>query len=351
MGGSQYQARMLIDHLVAQEKYEIYYLARSTCEAFMPDGYAIRRIAEPKGIRRYGEFLDAPDLLRILKEISPEIIYQRVGCGYTGITAYYAKKNNKRCVWHVAHDREVMPLNVRLARNLVFRYVDKKFLEYGLRNVNAIITQTQQQADYLWKYYGRKEDAIIPNAHPFPGENMKKGKAIRVVWVANLKPWKHPEIFIRLARDLQQMDQVKFTMIGKPLGNPAWCKKIQEEADKAANLEYLGEQTQEAVNKLLAEAHIFVNTSEHEGFANTFIQAWLRKVPVLSLSVNPDGIFDEQHIGIHAGTYENLKHKLIQLIDDETLISGMGEKAQNYASEQFSVKNMEQLERIIMGTL
>ena len=32
-----------------------------------------------------------------------------------------------------------------------------------------------------------------------------------------------------------------------------------------------------------------VNTSDYEGFSNTFIQAWMRRVPIASLHVDPDG--------------------------------------------------------------
>jgi glycosyltransferase involved in cell wall biosynthesis len=72
------------------------------------------------------------------------------------------------------------------------------------------------------------------------------------------------------------------------------------------NLEYLGEKSQDEVNELLARAHIYVNTSLFEGFANTFIQAWMRDVAVVSLHVNPDGVFDREGVGIHAGSEDEL---------------------------------------------
>ena len=56
------------------------------------------------------------------------------------------------------------------------------------------------------------------------------------------------------------------------------------------------------MNRLLARSHIFVNTSTHEGFPNTFIQSWLREVVVVSLQVDPDQVLERQQVGIAAGS-------------------------------------------------
>ena len=349
MGGSQYQAKMLLEYLAAKDSYDIYYLARLVSDQSSSQDYCLRRIAVPVGVRKYGEFMDTFDLLKMLKEISPDIIYQRVGCAYTGITAFYAKNNNKRCVWHVAHDMEVIPFDRRFTRNIVFRFINKKFLEYGLRNASEVITQTQQQADYLHQYYNRKAGAVIPNYHPFPSEKIKKNEVITIVWIANLKPWKRPELFIRLAKEFLKIENVEFIMIGKPMGSVEWCDEICRQSSQVKNLRYLGEKSQDYVNRTLSGAHIFVNTSEQEGFANTFIQSWLRKVPVVSLSVNPDGVFDKHLVGFHAGNFDNLIKCVHDLVVNENLRNSLGEYAQRYAKENYSQRNLEKLARITLN--
>ena len=113
------------------------------------------------------------------------------------------------------------------------------------------------------------------------------------------------------------------------------------------NLEYVGEKSQEEVNELLAHAHVYVNTSQFEGFANTFIQAWMRDVAVVSLRVNPDGVFDREGVGIHAGSEEELARAVRSLIADASLRSGYVLRGQRYAARSHSMQNVQRLIQII----
>jgi len=347
MGGSQYQAKFFIESLASINKYEIYYLARRVDPTFKPYDYRIIQIADPRGVRRFGESFDAPRLINLLRNIKPDIIYQRVGCGYTGIAAHYARRNDCKMIWHVAHDMEVLPFERTYSHNIIFRYLEKKVLEYGIVHADDILVQTLQQGQFLQKNYGRKATAVIPNVQPLPEEKIIKTAPLKVVWIANLKPWKQPEFFIRLARDLHKYKDVHFTMIGRPPDETHWREALMQEISKLDNLKYLGGCTQEVVNHNLARAHIFVNTSIQEGFANTFIQAWMRKVPVVSLNVNPDGVFNNRSIGLFSGSYEKLKQDVIRLIEEPDLRERMGEHAQAYAFDKHSIGNFKKMIELI----
>lgn len=128
---------------------------------------------------------------------------------------------------------------------------------------------------------------------------------------------------------------------------PDWQRSLENEINEIENLVYLGARPIEKINSILAEAHIFVNTSLYEGFANTFIQAWMRKVPVVSLNCNPDGVFERHKIGFFSGTYEKMLERVVELVRKPALRDAMGERAQAYAFEKHSENNIAKLVEIL----
>jgi glycosyltransferase involved in cell wall biosynthesis len=350
MAGAEYQIKRLIDKLLPTERFEIHYLARLYAADFRAEGYQISRIADPTGIRRYGYFFDTFRLLNLLRGIRPDVIYQRVGCAYTGIAAYYAGKTGCRMVWHIARDDDVLPVQSGTFLGKPHHYAEKKFLEYGIRSSRTIIAQTYQQAEYLKTYYGRVPTEVIRNFHPLPEEEIRKTDPVKIVWISALKPMKQPEYFIRLARDLDKLgERVECSMVGAPAHwSPDWQSSLEKSMKQVRCLTYLGERSMGEVNSLLARAHILVNTSLFEGLPNTFIQAWMRKVPVVSLNVDPDGLLHEHGMGFFAGTYEKLLEGVLQLAKSPELRRKMGERAQAHAFDNFSEKNIDSLLRVLL---
>jgi len=345
-GGSEYQLKLLLEILAARGLFDITYLARDVNPSFSSPEYSIICVSYKYRIRRYSFLFDARNLLSALNSIRPEVILQRVGCAYTGIAAYYAKNNSCKMIWFVANDSDVCPSPGKFSLNYIFRFLDKKALEYGIKHADYIITQTGNEADLLFRYYGRTANAIVSNFHPLPQENIEKGRQIEIVWVANMKPKKQPEVFLRIAKDLQSIKGVRFIMIGNAYKNE-WSNNLLRKIAAVENLEYLGKRSLDEVNEVLAKAHIFVNTSRIEGFPNTFIQAWMRKVPVVSLNINPDNVIDDKGIGFFSKTYEQLVKHIMILINNTRLRDEMGERAQAFAFDNFSMKNAEKIIRFL----
>ena len=89
---------------------------------------------------------------------------------------------------------------------------------HGFKHTNTIIAQTKYQADLLNENYHRAA-IVIPNAHPVPPCYFNKSsKHITILWVANWKPVKQPEIFVKLARKLAGRKNLRFVMLGRNAG-------------------------------------------------------------------------------------------------------------------------------------
>jgi len=253
MGGAQYQAARLIEALIASGQFDIYYVTRNVEPSYKPEGYTVINIRKPFGPLKKGYlFLDALPLLKALNEIKPDVIYTRIGCAYTGIAAYYTERNHCKLVWHVSSDANTMPDKLRLSRDIIPRFIDRKIFEYGITHATRIIAQTKSQAKQLKNNFGREVTEVIANFHPIPKEKIAKGNPIKVVWVANLKKLKQPEIFIRLAKDFISIPNLEFIMIGAMQETPHWKADITSLIRSANNLKYLGFTSQDKVNAILA---------------------------------------------------------------------------------------------------
>jgi glycosyltransferase involved in cell wall biosynthesis len=350
-GGAQYQAEQIVQRL-AEEDVRLVYLARRIDPAFKPKGYLLEGISAgiPRWLTLLGHLAYAPRLYEMLRRHKPDVIYQRVGGSYTGVAAFYARRYGARFVWHVAHDHDVTP--GRLAHEgatLSFlRYIEKWLLEYGLRRADVIIAQTQEQRRRIEHYYGRLDAIVVPNFHPAPTERIDKSGMRQVLWVANFKKWKRPEAFVGLAEKLRRLENVRFVMIGKPSNDKQWQSSLQDRIANTNALTYLGEVSQEIVNEYLAKSHLFVNTSEVEGFANTFIQAWLRQVPVVSLDADPDGVLGREGVGVACRSEERLRKAVEELLRNDMLRTEMGLRAQAYATAHHSTSNLDRLVQILL---
>jgi glycosyltransferase involved in cell wall biosynthesis len=349
-GGAEYQLTLLIEALRQKARHEIFFLAHHLAKANVPPGCTVRRIGHSERAPRFGYVTDFVPLYGALRRIAPQVIYQRVGCGYTGICAWYARRHNSRMIWHVAHDTDVMPESLDAGRNLLRQMLEKRSIEYGIRNADRIVVQTSDQAQLLEEHYGRRADQVVPNFQGGAGETIDKSGVLTVVWIANLKPWKQPEVFLRLAQSLRDLPTVHFVMVGEaPVDarSARWLRGLLAEIDGLPNLEFIGRRTLQEVNALLARAHVFVNTSVREGFPNTFIQSWLREAVVVSLQVNPDQVLDRERVGICAGGEAELQLAVRRLLLDSALREQYGKRARVYAQSRHSLRNAEILVALI----
>jgi glycosyltransferase involved in cell wall biosynthesis len=346
MGGSQYQAKVLIEYLLKHYDVDIAYLTTHHDPNFKPQGYRIVPFSEPRGIRRFGLFFDAFRLYNALRKERPHAILQVVACAHTGIAAFYAKLHGCRMIWRVSSDRSVEPETAPWWQ--VHKHIERAFLEYGIRNAQLVLAQSQYQQEALARHMGCTNVRVLRNFHPTaPDCEHRTGGETRIVWIANLKPLKNPGAFVRLARRFDYRNDVRFVMVGQALGNDPWTREQLAEIAATPNVEYLGGRTQEEVNVLLEGSSLLVNTSDYEGFSNTFIQAWMRRVPIASLHVDPDGLLSRGGLGVVSHTEEQLYRQVTALINSPEKRAEIGARARAYALAHHTESNIEEIARLL----
>jgi glycosyltransferase involved in cell wall biosynthesis len=346
LGGAELQIDYLLDGLISSGRFEITYLARSVDAGFRPDGYRIMRLGHRNRAPRFGYAMDAPQLYSALRRLRPHVIYQRVACGYSAVCAFYARRHGARLIWHVAHDNDLVAGPLDTGRNFIRHAIESASIAYTIRHADYIVTQTARQSRILQERHRRRADAQVPNFHPEPVERIDKDGERTVLWVANFKRWKQPEVFVELAARLADLPGVRFRMVGDPnvgSGDRHWCDQVLRRIREVPNLEFVGALSPAEVNAQLARAHLFVNTSVAEGFPNTFIQAWMRETPVVSLNVDPDQVLERERIGILAASPDNLVAAVRGLMTNDELRSAYAARARSYALRTHSLRNIRQL--------
>ena len=269
IGGAEYQAYVLAKE-AKQRGHEVHYLFTSPQRDYdNPLAIYLHPIKRLKIRRRFGStaFLYRKRLLRVLGEIEPDVVYCRSDTSWVGIAALYAKRHEGcKSILHIPSPKTVVRRPLYTLWRRPFDIVEECWMRYGVRNVTTIVAQANYQASLLQDNYYRSSHTI-PNMQPVPTERIVTSNPPKVVWVANVKPTKRPELFLRLARALQKTgSNARLIMVGKASGKSRYSRGIREQIARCSNLEFLGEQPIGKVNRLLAQSHVFVSTYLPEGF-------------------------------------------------------------------------------------
>lgn len=276
--------------------------------------------------------LSQDNITNDLIKINPDVVYTRCAFSWSGIAAKYAKDYNKKHIWAIASDDDPIAYKLRI-KDLIkpLNIFEKYWIKYAIKNASVIICQNRIQQKLLYNLHHRESIHISQMAPEEEKIIHKDYSKLKIIWIGNLKPIKRPEIFIRLSNYFTNRE-VAFTMIGKP------DSKYNSMIEEARNLQFLGSIPNKSVNELLCESHLLINTSTSEGFSNTFVQAWLRKVPVISMNSNPDEILTKQDIGRICNTEEQLKQTVEEILSNLGILEQMGERAHKYATNNHSIQ-------------
>src|SRR5262245_30613407 len=325
IGGEQVQQTLLAKALAARD----YQVSMVVGDYGQPEGAAWHGIATYKA---YRPSAGVPVLRFVyprwtgtwaaLLRADADVYYTSCAGMGVGLVGMFCRRHRRGFVHRLASDADADPKKVIIR----FRR-DKKLYEYGLREADIVLCQHAAQQKALMENFtvsGVVADMLVdPPARQLDHDQ----RDLEILWVSNLRDLKRPDLALQLAR---QMPAHHIHMIGGPEpGFSDLYQRIESAAMNLPNLTFYGRVPYHEIGDLYDRAKVFVNTSNVEGFPNSFLQSWCRGVPVVSF-FDPNGLIEREGLGVSTNSIEDMASAVHRLIADETEWRKASQRCRSY---------------------
>jgi hypothetical protein len=285
-------------------------------------------------------------LLGALRRAAADVYYVSCAGAQVGQVAMWAARNDRRMIFRIASDADCEP-----DRLLISFWRDRKLYEYGLRRAASILAQSARQQALMQRNYGLDSSVAYMLVDAPERELSLAERDISLLWVSNIQQLKRPEMFLELARHLKSCSA---SMVGgtQPGAHDLY-QEIRARAACVGNLTFNGALPYRATNRVFERARVFVNTSEIEGFPNTYLQAWIRGVPVVSF-FDPDDVIQREGLGHAVASLDEMVGAAQRLTSDsqawlETSARCKAYMARRYGEDQIFAPYLAAVERVATG--
>ncbi len=250
-----------------------------------------------KGIRKIRIFYyRIPILIKAIKDFKPDHIYQACAGFETGLAAILSKLFKIPFIYRVANDTDT---DGRY-KNLLSSH-QKLFYHFGLRHASHVVCQNNYQFNNLKKMGVKGKMKIIHNPFYFndliPTEVKPLCERNYISWIGIFQRQKN---LMGLYDIVAKLPWLQFKIAGTASNKnlDPNTKKALSLLKKCTNVEFDGYVTGEKKYAFLANSIALLNTSHHEGFSNTFLEAFAFGTPVITTSkVDPDNIIADNTLG------------------------------------------------------
>lgn len=248
-----------------------------------------------------------------------DIYYQRAGGPITGLVWAYCRIRRRKFAFAVARDWDVDGIQERSMDPL-----KRGLYKSAIRGADIVLAQTEYQKRLVEDRF-RRPAVLVRNIYRMP--EAEESRPAFVLWVANFHSPKRPSMLLEIA---ERLPEYRFVMVGRPMpGDEHLYDEAVAASKRLPNLEIRGAVPYAEVGHLYSQAQVFVNTSEVEGFPNSFLDALSRRVPVVA-TFDPDEIICRHNLGFHCGTVDEMVSGLRTVLSDEELRLRLGENGYRY---------------------
>jgi glycosyltransferase involved in cell wall biosynthesis len=252
-------------------------------------------------------------LVAALSRANADVYYTSCAGGVVGQIAMFCARHGKRFVFRAASDADCKP-DALIGMGRWYRR-DKWLYEHGLRRAAGVLVQSAHQQELMRRNFGVDSEVAGMIVQPGTSALEFAGRDIDALWVGNLRRVKRPDVLLSVADSLPQ---ISFHMAGGTVaGVEHFFEKVKAQAASRRNLTFHGAVPYRSVSALYARARVLMNTSDIEGFPNTYLQAWASGTPVVAF-FDPDGVIAREGLGVAVRTPEEMSEAVRRLTRDES---------------------------------
>jgi hypothetical protein len=305
IGGGELQIALLAKVLVKAGHEVVFVDFNISKDLVTPDGMKIFSV---KGYNQGVRFLRFLNRLRCifnsLKDQKADIYYCRIR-DFRHILSFWASRRVKaKFILALASDLDVSGFGKRLKYfyladvgglwwfiNAILSEIVYSFL---LKRSDLILVQHSGQKNAL---SGKKINSIILNnlidlnEIPFEKERVQNDFS----YVGSLDKRKGFSEFYELVK---LSPDITFKVIGSPRDKTGAL--LYDKIKSFTNVSLTGKLNHADTLHQISNSRALISTSPMEGFPNIFIEAWASGIPVLSLSVDPGNVIENEHLGFIA---------------------------------------------------
>jgi glycosyltransferase involved in cell wall biosynthesis len=259
-----------------------------------------------------------------------EVYYVSCAGFPVGLAAMFARWKRRKTIFRIASDSDCEPERLLIEQN--YRR-DRWLYEFGLRRVDGILAQSAHQRAAMQRNY-HLNSSVAPMLVDHPRTVFEfDQRSISVRWVSNIRMLKRPDTLLDLASELPD---TMMHMIGGPIvGSTDLYEEIKTRAASQENVTFHGRIPYHDVNDYFAAARVFVNTSDIEGFPNSYLQAWARGTPVVAF-FDPDRIIEREGLGVAVKDIAEMREAVRTLVSDRDRWHAASARCLAYMQRAFS---------------
>jgi glycosyltransferase involved in cell wall biosynthesis len=270
---------------------------------------------------------------RFIASEKADWVYLRGAEHLWGVAVELAKLAAARTIFAAAFDTDIEPRQALTRRKACW-----PIYAWGLQRTDRIFLQHKGQLQRLNPTW-RAKAAIVPSiAGPLPTVTPHEARDAYVAWIGMLREPKRPDLLTQIARALPE---IRFKVCGGPTTHRSptgYGEEMVRRLSCLPNVEFMGRVSPDLAAQTIAGAAVLLSTSSHEGFPNTFLEAWSSGTPVVTLNVDPDSVIRDMRLGFVSGDVPTAAADIRALIESPETREQMAARARRHVETTHSTR-------------